>query len=240
MSPNLRLAAHRLVHPREWKIFKVKKEPSKELIYQTTPVPGIYSIDEMGTGFLVAIQPISGKRDIDKIFEVCPCGNYITASSDHPSSTTNKSSKSPAAEPFIGCRFLRYPPKVQYCKIMDRQVFTGELEKRYVAFEYAKGEVLHLFRLDHPYIYVEIAYEKKGKNGELSNVPKIPRNHKGINGDFWHSTRSINPFRRMGVEEAQKAREEMAKKGRDIWWCEKGDEPYMKVLRYVQSPICLD
>ncbi|KAF7865326.1 hypothetical protein EAF04_006303 [Stromatinia cepivora] len=254
MSQHFLQAARALFHPSEWrkifteckiwrkcKTFREKKKSAEEktffeeLRYQTTPVPGMYRVDEKGTIFLVAIQPIKGRRDSEGIFQVAPGGEYTDASLAQFPSTTKEDSQSSDTERLLGYRYLRDPPKVEYCQILDRYMFSDELNKRHITYEHKYG-VAHLFRLDNPATYVVISGGKKRKNGDAFKISKLPKHHKGINDNLWCRDLSNGAFRMMGVEEAQKAREEMAEKGTDAW-CETGDEPYLKVQRYVQSTI---
>ncbi|APA10953.1 predicted protein [Sclerotinia sclerotiorum 1980 UF-70] len=254
MSQHFPQAARALIHPSEWKkifterktwkkchTFRERKKSAKEKTfveesrYQTTPVPGMYRIDENGTTFLVAIQLIQGRRDSEAIFQVAPISDCPDPSLAQVPSTTKDDSQSSDAERFLGYRYLRDPAKVEYCQILDRYMFSDELKKRHVTYEHKHG-VSHLFRLDNPAIYIMIGGGRRRKNGEAFKMGKLPKHHKGINDNLWCRDSGKGPFKMMGVAEAQKAREEMAEKGCDAW-CETGDEPYLKVQRYVQSTI---
>lgn len=101
-----------------------------------------------------------------------------------------------------------------------------------------------MFRLDNPYYFVSIGDAKIGEQVEVSRIPKIAQNRKGIDEDLWYcAPGDLTDFRKVNAEEAQRARDEMAKKGCEPC-CKTGSEPYMKVQRYLQvditsSPACL-
>ncbi|TGO56882.1 hypothetical protein BCON_0072g00280 [Botryotinia convoluta] len=200
-----------------WNIFKAKKKspgekkPFEEIKFETTPVHGIYKTDKTGRRFLVAIQPIISRRDSEGIFQVVPTSASPNISSDQPSSTNSEASESlPVEQVAAGYSYLRDQLEVQY--------------------------TVHLFRLDNPAIYVVVAKENLGKSGLPSLRPKAPKDHKGINEDLWYRNYHNGAFRKMEDDEAAKARQEMAEKRHDAW-CETGDQPYLKIQRYLQSTI---
>ncbi|KAF7955912.1 hypothetical protein EAE96_004833 [Botrytis aclada] len=224
-------------------IFKSKKkspeekEPFEVIKFETTPVHGMYKTDKTGRRFLVAIQPISDRRDSEGIFQVAPTSTSPGISYDQPSSTNSEASESLSGERVAaGYSYLRDQLEVQYSGILNRWMFKDELEKRYIRPVECDGQAVHLFRLDNPAIFVVVVIEKVGKSGVPSLRPKAPKGHKGINEDLWCRNYLNGAFRKMEDEEAAKARQEMAEKGRDAW-CETGDQPYMKIQRYMQSTI---
>ncbi|CAD6444149.1 ce698945-aa2f-4b14-ac8d-0f91cc59d8d0 [Sclerotinia trifoliorum] len=254
MSQHFLQAARPLIHPSEWKkiltkcevwkngkIFRERKKSAnektfvEEFRYQTTPVPGMYRIDEKGATFLVAIQPIQGRRDSEAIFQIAPVSDCPDPSLARVPSTSKEENQSSETERFLGYRHLRDQAEVEYCEILARYMFSDELKKRHVTYEHKQG-VSHLFRLNNPAIYTMIGGGRRRKNGEAVKMGKLPKHHKGINDNLWCRDLSNGTFRMMGIAEAQKAREEMAEKGCDAW-CETGNEPYLKVQRYVQSTI---
>ncbi|TGO89405.1 hypothetical protein BPOR_0111g00150 [Botrytis porri] len=216
-----------------WNNFKAKKkspeekEPFEAIKFETTPVHGMYKIDETGRRFLVAIRPISDGRDSEGIFQVASTSASPKTSSDEPSSTNNEASESlPAEQVAAGYSYLRD----------QLEMFKDELEKRYIRPVEYDGQAVHMFRLDNPAIYVVVMNEKLGKHGAPSLRPKTPKNHKGINEDLWCRNYLNGAFRKMEDDEAAKARQEMAEKGHDAW-CETGNQPYLKIQRYLQSTI---
>ncbi|QSZ37214.1 hypothetical protein DSL72_009308 [Monilinia vaccinii-corymbosi] len=226
MSPNLYLAIRKLFHPDEWKIFN-KAKILPRVVYETTPVPGIYHIDETGRRFLIAIKPVLDRNDSELIFK------YRTPA-EFP-----RTPKDPGQKPLIYHRLLRDPPEVRYCQILGRYMFHGEMKRRQAICNCYDGQFTLMFRLDNPFLYVKIGrgkYEKHGKVTTITKMPKVPKNLKGINEDLWFHNPDTLVYRQMGVEEAQRAREEMEGKGRNIWY-EDGSESYMKVQRYLIEPI---
>ncbi|THV54584.1 hypothetical protein BGAL_0024g00500 [Botrytis galanthina] len=226
-----------------WKIVKAKREspgekkPFEEIKFETTPVHGIYKTDKTGRRFLVAIQPISDRRDSEGIFQVTPTSTTPNISSDQLSSTNIQGSESlPAEQVAAGYSYLRDQLEVQYSEILNRWMFKDELEKRYIQPVKCDGQAVHLFRLDNPAIYVVVVIEQVGKSEVPSLRPKVPKDHKGINEDLWCRNYLNGAFRKMKDEEAAKARQEMAEKRHDAW-CETGDQPYLKIQRYLQSSI---
>ncbi|KAF7899670.1 hypothetical protein EAF00_004006 [Botryotinia globosa] len=221
-----------------WNIIKAKKKspgekkPFEEIKFETTPVHGIYNTDKAGRRFLVAIQPISNRRDSEGIFQDAPTSTSPNIFSDQPSFTNSEGSESLAA----GYSYLRDQLEVQYSEILNRWMFKEELEKRYIQPVKCGGKAAHLFRLDNPAIYVVVVTEKMGKSGVPSLRPKAHKDHKGINEDLWCRNYLNGAFRKMKDEEAAKARQEMAEKRHDAW-CETGDQPYLKIQRYLQSTI---
>ncbi|KAF5877574.1 uncharacterized protein Bfra_001941 [Botrytis fragariae] len=214
-----------------------EKKPVEAIKFETTPVHGIYKTDKTGRRFLVAIQPISNRRDSEGIFQVAPTSTSPNVSSDQPSSTNSEASESlPAEQVAAGYSYLRDQLEVQYSEILNRWMFKDELEKRYIRPVECDGQAIHLFRLDNPAIYVVVVIEKVGRSGKPSLRPKAPRDHKGINEDLWCRNYLDDVFRKMEDEEAANARQEMAEKRHDAW-CETGDQPYLKIQRYLQRAI---
>ncbi|KAB8296035.1 hypothetical protein EYC80_008844 [Monilinia laxa] len=201
MAPNLYLATRKMFRPDQWKVFNQKKTPSKVLLHQTTPVPGVYCVDETGKRFLVAIEPIIDRRDSERIFEDISTGNPPTTIND--------------MQP-VHYRVLRDKPEVRYCKILDRYMFVGELEKRWDTYVHRDGIISYMFRLDNPHLYVSTGYGKIGKNGEIPKPPKVPRYHKGIYEDLWSRDPVTSAYTRMKAGEAEKAKEMKEKGKRDL------------------------
>ncbi|KAM0127666.1 hypothetical protein ACHAP3_008715 [Botrytis cinerea] len=226
-----------------WNIFKAKKKspegekPLEEIKFETTPVHGMYRTDKTGRRFLIAIRPINNRRDSEGIFRVAPTSTVPTISSGQPSLTTSEASESlPAEQVAAGYSYLCDQLEVQYSDILKRWMFKDELEKRYIRPVECDGQAVHLFRLDNPAIYVVVVNEKVGKNGAPSLRPKAPKNHKGIDENLWCRNYLNGAFRMMDNDEAEMARQEMAEKGHDAW-CETGNQPYLKIQRYLQSTI---
>ncbi|KAF7930443.1 uncharacterized protein EAE98_004843 [Botrytis deweyae] len=226
-----------------WNIFKAKekspggKKPLETINFETTPVHGIYKTDKTGRKFLVAIQPMRDRRDSEGIFQVAPTSTSPNVSSDQPASTNSEASESLLAEQVAaGYSYLRDQLEVQYSEILNRWMFKDDLEKRYIQPVECDGQAVHFFRLDNPAIYVVVVIEKMGKSGVPSLRPKAPKNHKGINEDLWCRNYLNGALRKMEDEEAAKARQDMVEKRHDAW-CEMGDQPYLKIQRYLQSTI---
>lgn len=233
MTPNLYLTVDRLFRVDRWKVWKKKDTPSELFLHQTTPVPGIYRIDETGRRFLFAIEPVVNRRDSERIFTLEEVSiDDIPITIEGPGQSLNN------ARP-VYYTVLRDSPEVGYCKILNRYLFIGEMEKRWATYIHRDGIISYMFRLDNPFLYVSAGHGKVGKNGEIPKPPKVPRYHKGIYEDLWSRDPVTTAYTRMEAGEAQRARQEMKEKGRDIW-CENGSEFYMKVERYLIEPIRLD
>ncbi|PQE18117.1 hypothetical protein CJF31_00007966 [Rutstroemia sp. NJR-2017a BVV2] len=253
MAPNLYLCVRKLFHPMEWiPQCRRHKRSKRKFLYCAEPVPGIYGVYQ-GQRYLVAIRPIPGQKDNERIFAPMPeynpdtdCRTSCCSTESAPAKVLRQSiarSHSETSRTFPKCkgispidlggyRYLYYSLPVIYSEILQRWIFKGELDYRDVIYHDAKhygARKMHFFRLDHGEAYILLGYWNHRRT-------TMPKDHMGINEVLWIYDEGKNMMVETTPAQETLIRIKMARSRPEILSAD-GEDEFMKVVRYVRKGL---